>query len=56
MTIQGVDLHDPVLVDLLSGEVYPVVADQTEKGLRVVDMPLADYPYSLVERSHVALC
>lgn len=56
LTIQGVDLHDPVLVDLLSGEVYPVVADQTEKGLRVVDMPLADYPYSLVERSHVALC
>ena len=55
LTIQGIALREPVLVDLLSGEVYPVSVEQTEQGLRLVDMPLADYPYALVERSHVEL-
>ena len=55
LTIQGAAFRDPVLVDLLGGEVYPVVAEPTGAGLRLVDMPLADVPYALVERAHVEL-
>jgi hypothetical protein len=60
LTLRGATFKEPVLIDLLSGEVYPVAVDSTavegtEAGLRVVDMPLADYPFALVERAHIEL-
>jgi hypothetical protein len=55
LAVQGAALDDPVLVDLLSGEVYPVRAEAKDAGQRFVDMPLADVPYALVERAHVEL-
>ena len=46
---------DPVLVDLLSGTVYDVELSMEQGRAVFKSIPLADYPFVLVERSEVVL-
>lgn len=55
LTIRGAPFRQPVLVDLMEGDVYPVIADPTGDGLLVRGVPLADYPFLLAERAAVPL-
>lgn len=56
LAIRGAEFQVPVLVDLLDGNVYPVLTEQTDGVLRVKGVPLADYPFMLVERRSLSLC
>jgi len=54
--MEGVSLKDPVLIDLLSGEVYEVEdVEQNGSSVLVKNMVLADYPMVMAERSSVGL-
>ena len=47
---------DPVLIDLLSGKVFPVDNMTREGGVTTFhDVPLADYPFVIAERSEVII-
>jgi hypothetical protein len=46
--VNNVNIKDPVLVDLLSGVIYRVKTEISEKGLLIKDVPLTDYPMAIV--------
>jgi hypothetical protein len=51
--IKGAAIRDPVLVDLLSGEVYGVKS-RTEGGAMIIEgVPLADYPMAILSKQSV---
>jgi hypothetical protein len=51
--VTGADIKDPVLVDLLTGQIYRAQTSMNSDGLKVLDIPLADYPMLLVGKSAV---
>jgi len=54
--IDGAAFRDPVLVDLLTGRVYRFDRIKREgQSLVLTDLPLADYPLAVVERSEVSV-
>lgn len=55
LTIRGASFQDPVLVDLLEGDVYPLLAEEHNSTLLVRGVPMADYPFMLVERDAVSI-
>jgi len=56
MHLENVSFADPVLVDLLAGQVYGVhKMSKTDTGVTLSDMPLMDYPLAIVERSQVEI-
>jgi polysaccharide biosynthesis protein PslG len=51
-----VKFKDPVLIDLLNGEVYNMdVSVQNDGTVIFKNIPLADYPYVIVERSEIKI-
>lgn len=56
LAVTGVRFADPVLVDLLSGEVF-AIRDVVREGEAVVfgSLPLADYPFVIAERGEIGL-
>ena len=46
---------DPVLIDLLDGEVHSVEFTVEDSGILFKNIPLADYPYVIVERGEVEI-
>lgn len=56
LTIQRVKFENPILVDLLNGEVYqPKDFKNQADQVTFEDLPLADYPFALVERDEINL-
>ena len=55
MTIRGASFRDPVLVDLLDGDIYPAYIETRGDAVYVKGVPMADYPLMLVERDAVAI-
>ncbi|MFC2116403.1 hypothetical protein ACFLTU_07995 [Bacteroidota bacterium] len=54
--LDGVAMKDPVLVDLLSGEVFDVGDfEQNDNSLLIKGMVLADYPLVLAERETIGM-
>jgi len=52
--LEGVNFEDPVLVDLLSGEVYEITDyEKSGNSISFSGMVLADYPLVLVERESI---
>ena len=52
----GVRFTEPVLVDLLSGEVRGIGVTVDESGAAVFkDLPLSDYPLVIVEKKEIAI-
>ena len=56
MTLEGVSFSDPVLVDLLKGNVHEL-KKVTINGAstKIFSLPLADYPFALVERGMIEI-
>ena len=51
ITLEGVQFKDPVLVDLLSGNVFMVQDYSVKNGQAILtDLPLSDYPLVLAEK------
>jgi hypothetical protein len=56
LTARGVRFAEPVLVDLLSGEVRRIEATIDESGATVFkDLPLTDYPLVIVEKQEIVI-
>lgn len=55
VTLPGVAIKQPVLVDLLDGRVYSVPAEACPGEARFANLPLADSPLVLCDRSAVEL-
>lgn len=52
VTLSGVDLIDPVMIDLLTGDVLEFKTRKEENGKTLLTgLPLADYPMVLAERN-----
>lgn len=52
--VSGVKIKDPVLIDLLSGEVFEIDSLKQENGkVFLIGLPLADYPMILAERNTI---
>ncbi len=56
LSITGVRFVEPVLIDLLSGEVF-AIRDVAREGETVVfnNLPLADYPFAIAERGEIGV-
>lgn len=53
---RSMDFKDPVLIDLLNGGVYDVQMNSDAKGGCVLrNLPLADYPFVIAERSEIEM-
>lgn len=56
LTAPGLTFHDPVLVNLLDGAVYPLSAWSADaKGTTFRDLPMLDFPLVIAERGQVPL-
>ena len=55
VTMNNVSIEDPVVVDLLTGQVYEAEAFSKGKRLTVKGVPLTDYPMAIVSRAQVKL-
>lgn len=54
MTLEGVVFSDPVLVDLLTGKVRELKkVVKNGASTKIFALPLADYPFAVVERSEI---
>ena len=54
ITLEGAGFKDPVLIDLLSGEVYQFQSLKNENGkIILAGLPLTDYPLILAERETI---
>jgi hypothetical protein len=55
LRINGIIFNDPVLIDLLTGNVFDYSSFNKERGVMVCNnLPLADYPLILVERKTIS--
>jgi len=56
LTVEGASFSEPVLIDLISGEVF-ALRGMTRQGDTTVftDLPLADYPFVIAERQQISL-
>ena len=51
ISLEGIEFKDPVLIDLFDGQVYDLENFGSENGRFVFDkLPMADYPFSIVEK------
>ena len=48
--IKNVSIQDPVVVDLLTGQVYESEISRKKGMLMIKGIPLADYPIAIVSR------
>jgi hypothetical protein len=48
--IKNVSIQDPVVVDLLTGQVYESEISRKKGMLMIKGIPLADYPIAVVSR------
>jgi hypothetical protein len=55
LSVADLTFDDPVLVDLLDGEVHPIAAQVRDGRTVFAGVPLTDYPYVIVERAEVGL-
>lgn len=56
LTLQGVTVKDPVLLDLLTGEVYQLpVKAAGSKELQLEELPVFDYPVAVLSRNSIRL-
>jgi hypothetical protein len=54
LKLKDVEMKDPVLVDLLTGEVFEFDSLSTNNGeIMLTNLPLADYPMIIIERGTV---
>jgi hypothetical protein len=53
MKIGDIDVKEPVMVDLLSGKIYPVKYKIENSSMKFVRIPLADYPMVILEKDSV---
>jgi len=54
LTVDDLKFDNPVLVDLLTGDVYQLSNFENQKNMvRFSKLPLADYPFAIVEKSEV---
>ncbi|MCX6326833.1 MAG: hypothetical protein NT144_09355 [Bacteroidia bacterium] len=50
----GIEMKDPVIIDLLTGDVFEPESVKSENGeIMLNNLPLADYPMALVERNTI---
>lgn len=57
-SVSGIKIKDPVIVDLLTGKVYKLPAENIsakDKNIKVSGIPAADYPLVLVEKEWLDL-
>ncbi len=55
LSVRGLPFKDPVLVDLLDGEIHPIAAQVREGRTVFPGLPLTDYPYVILERDEIDL-
>lgn len=56
LSLQGVQFTDPVLLDLLNGDVYALhEINRTAEGIKFDNLPLLDYPLCIVERKAILI-
>lgn len=56
LSINGINFSNPVLVDLLNGKVYELSGYKKEsKSISFSGIPLADYPFVIMERDQIEL-
>ncbi|MCD6288502.1 MAG: hypothetical protein J7M12_05250 [Candidatus Hydrogenedentes bacterium] len=56
LTLSPANYNEPVLVDLLTGKVYNIDRmEKTGSEITFPDIPLADYPFAIVERSEITI-
>ena len=54
LALKGLSFKDPILIDLLSGEVYPLEQVPGPDGSATFDnIPLADFPFVIAEKSEI---
>lgn len=52
LDMEEVGFNEPVLVNLLNGNVYDISpAMRKDEKLKIINVPLADYPMLIVERT-----
>jgi hypothetical protein len=53
---EGMTFKNPVLIDLLDGEVYSLHGETNPAGVPVFrNIPLADYPFAIAERDEIVI-
>jgi hypothetical protein len=56
LNAEGMTFRNPVLIDLLDGEVYSLHGETRPDGVPVFrNIPLADYPFAIAERDEIAI-
>lgn len=56
LTVEDVLFEEPVLVDLLTGKVYKItVMSQEGSTVALSGLPLADYPFAVVEKNEIEI-
>jgi hypothetical protein len=54
LTVSSMAFKNPVLIDLLDGEVYSVEMKKSDDGSSsFINVPLADYPFVIAERGEI---
>jgi hypothetical protein len=54
LSLQGLDIQDPVLVNLLTGEVYEPSSKETNSGgLKLEELPVFDFPVAIVSENSI---
>ncbi len=53
ITLEGMNFSDPVMLDPLTGEVYEIQVNNSDKGSVFEEVVMADYPMIVVERETI---
>jgi hypothetical protein len=53
LKVKGAKFHHPVLVDLLTGNIFSVKYSKTDDFIHILGIPLTDYPLVIIEKEMV---
>jgi len=54
--VKNIQFKDPVLVNCLDGSVYKIMDFKNQKGsVKFDNLPLADYPFIIIEKNEIKL-
>jgi len=55
LAIKSMQIKDPVLVDLLLGDIYTVQYENLQDSIKVSGVPLTDYPLLIIDKGLVKI-
>lgn len=53
--VNGICFEEPMMVDPLTGKVYEITVSQSGEACQINNVPLADYPFLIVEKSTIKI-